>query len=223
MIKMINTYILPVIAQAQLTDTTTVNNVAELLMKGGFIMIPIVLLSMLSVYFFIERYIYIRKNSVIDETLITNIVSELRNQKTEEALIHAKYNKTSLGKIIESGLSPTNKSSKDSENYMEATANLEIAMMEKDTGYLGIIAGIAPMLGFIGTISGVIKIFYNISLADNISIGIIAGGLYQKMICSGSGLIVGVIAYACYHYLQMMIDRFSINMQREVNEVIKVL
>ena len=106
---------------------------------------------------------------------------------------------------------------------MEAAANLEISMMEKDTGYLGIIAGIAPMLGFIGTIAGVIKIFYNISLADNISIGIIAGGLYQKMICSGTGLIVGVIAYACYHYLQMMIDRFSINMQREVNEVVKVL
>ena len=80
---------------------------------------------------------------------------------------------------------------------MEATANLEISLMEKDTGYLGIIAGIAPMLGFIGTISGVIKIFYNISLADNISIGIIAGGLYQKMICSGTGLIVGVIAYCC--------------------------
>jgi biopolymer transport protein ExbB len=106
---------------------------------------------------------------------------------------------------------------------MEATANLEISVMEKDTGYLGIIAGIAPMLGFIGTISGVIKIFYNISLADNISIGIIAGGLYQKMICSGAGLIVGVIAYSAYHYLQMMIDRFSINMQRQVNEVVKVL
>ena len=106
---------------------------------------------------------------------------------------------------------------------MEATANLEISVMEKDTGYLGIIAGIAPMLGFIGTISGVIKIFYNISLADNISIGIIAGGLYQKMICSGTGLIVGVIAYAAYHYLQMMIDRFSIDMQRQVNEVVKAL
>jgi len=73
-----------------------------------------------------------------------------------------------------------------------------------------------PNVGFIGTIAGVIKIFYNISLADNISIGIIAGGLYQKMICSGTGLIVGVIAYSCYHYLQMMIDRYSIDMQRQV-------
>jgi len=113
------------------------------------------------------------------------------------------------------------KTAKEVEGYMESATNLEVAMMEKDTGYLGIIAGIAPMLGFIGTISGVIKIFYNISLSDNISIGIIAGGLYQKMICSGAGLIVGVIAYACYHYLQMMIDRFTIKLQMQVNEVLK--
>jgi biopolymer transport protein ExbB len=95
--------------------------------------------------------------------------------------------------------------------------------MEKDTGYLGIIAGIAPMLGFIGTIVGVIKIFYNISLADNISIGIIAGGLYQKMICSGSGLIVGVLAYTAYHFLQMMIDRYTINLQESLIKILKVL
>jgi biopolymer transport protein ExbB len=209
--------------QTQLKDTNSVNNVAELLMKGGFIMIPIILLSIISVYLFIERYSFIRKSAVIDENLVKNIINEIRNKRPEEALIHTKYNKTSLGKILESGLSQSGKSPKDIESYMEATANLEISVMEKDTGYLGIIAGIAPMLGFIGTISGVIKIFYNISLADNISIGIIAGGLYQKMICSGAGLIVGVIAYSAYHYLQMMIDRFSINMQRQVNEVVKVL
>ncbi len=137
--------------------------------------------------------------------------------------MHTRNSDTSLARILESGLSQPGKTPKDIENYMEATANLEISEMEKNTGYLGIIAGIAPMLGFIGTIAGVIKIFYNISLADNISIGIIAGGLYQKMICSGTGLIVGVIAYSCYHYLQMMIDRYSIDMQRQVNEVIKVL
>jgi biopolymer transport protein ExbB len=194
-----------------------------LLMKGGFIMIPILLLSIFSIYLFIERFLYIRKSAVVDQELIYNVIDELRNKKTDEALVHARNDNTSLGRILESGLNQSGKTTKDAENYMEATANIEISEMEKNTGYLGIIAGIAPMLGFIGTISGVIKIFYNISLADNISIGIIAGGLYQKMICSGTGLIVGVIAYSCYHYLQMMIDRFSINMQRQVNEVVKVL
>jgi biopolymer transport protein ExbB len=220
---MVYSFITPILLQQQMTDTSAVNNVAELLMKGGFIMIPILLLSILSIYFFIERYSYIRKNSVIDESMVSKVVSELRNKKPEEASLYAKHNDTAIGKILESGLSQSDKPPKEIEKYMEATASFEISMMEKDTGYLGIIAGIAPMLGFIGTISGVIKIFYNISLADNISIGIIAGGLYQKMICSGTGLIVGVIAYACYHYLQMMIDRFSINMQKEVNEVVKAL
>lgn len=220
---MIYSDLIPVIEQQNLTDPTAVTNVAQLLMKGGFIMIPIILLSFISVYFFIERFSYIRKNSVIDNILVNNIITEIRNKRPEEALIHTRYNNTSLGRILESGLSQPGKSSAEIEKYMEGTANLEISEMEKNTGYLGIIAGIAPMLGFIGTISGVIKIFYNISLADNISIGIIAGGLYQKMICSGTGLIVGVIAYSCYHYLQMMIDRYSINMQRQVNEIIKVL
>jgi biopolymer transport protein ExbB len=220
---MLNSYILLLIDQPHLKDTNTVNNVAELLMKGGFIMIPIILLSIFSIYLFIERFLYIRKSAVVDQDLIYNVIGELRNKKTQEALVHARNDSTSMGRILESGLNQSGKTAKDAESYMEATANIEISEMEKNTGYLGIIAGIAPMLGFIGTISGVIKIFYNISLADNISIGIIAGGLYQKMICSGTGLIVGVIAYSCYHYLQMMIDRYSILMQRQVNEVIKVL
>jgi len=214
---------LVLLLQPQLRDTNSVNNVAELLMKGGYIMVPIILLSIISIYIFIERFIYIRRSAVIDESLVTSVITEIRNKKNEEALNQTRYSNTSLGRIIESGLNNPGKTSKDAESYMEATANLEISVMEKDTGYLGIIAGIAPMLGFIGTISGVIKIFYNISLADNISIGIIAGGLYQKMICSGTGLIIGVIAYTAYHYLQMMIDRFSIDMQRQVNEVVKVL
>lgn len=220
---MLYNYILLAVDQPHLKDTNAVNNVFELLMKGGFIMIPIILLSIFSIYLFIERFLYIRKNAVVDQDLIYNVITENSNKRNEEALDLARNNDTSLGRILTSGLSQPGKTPVDVEKYMEASANIEISEMEKNTGYLGIIAGIAPMLGFIGTISGVIKIFYNISLADNISIGIIAGGLYQKMICSGTGLIVGVIAYSCYHYLQMMIDRYSIDMQRQVNEVIKAL
>jgi biopolymer transport protein ExbB len=214
---------LAVFFQSQIKDTAAVNNVAELIMKGGFIMIPIILLSIISLYFFIERVTYIRRNSAIDKTMITTLIADLNSKKPGASVTENIDPETSLGRILQSGLSQSGKSAREIEGFMEGTANLEISEMEKNTGYLGIIAGIAPMLGFIGTISGVIKIFYNISLADNISIGIIAGGLYQKMICSGAGLIVGVIAYSCYHYIQMMIDRFSIDMQRQVNEVVKVL
>jgi biopolymer transport protein ExbB len=209
--------------QGQMKDTTQVNNVAELLMKGGVIMVPIILLSLFSIYLFIERYIYIRNSTRIDDNLIKSIINELVNKKPENAIILARNNPSAAGRILETGLSQFGKPVREVENYMESASNLEISMMEKNTGYLGIIAGVAPMLGFIGTISGVIKIFYNISLADNISIGIIAGGLYQKMICSGTGLIVGVIAYTAYHFLQMMIDRYTISLQKQVLGILKVL
>ncbi len=195
----------------------------DLMMKGGLIMIPIILLSLISVYIFIERYVYIKRSTAIDSTMINSVVVELENGKLDKALGHVRNSESSMGKILASGLEKVGKPIKEIESSMETTTNLEITKMEKDTGYLGIIAGIAPMLGFIGTIVGVIKIFYNISLADNISIGIIAGGLYQKMICSGSGLIVGVLAYTAYHYLQMLIDRYTISLQESLNKFFKVL
>ena len=205
----------------QMTDTTQVTSIFELLIKGGIIMIPILLLSVLSIYLFIERFLYIRNATQINTGLIAGVMDELKKRSAAKAIELSQQDDTATGRILESGIAQAGKPLSEIEGQMESVTNLEISMMEKDMGYLGIIAGVAPMLGFIGTISGVIKIFYNISLADNISIGIIAGGLYQKMICSGTGLIVGVIAYSCYHYLQMMIDRFSIDMQRQVNEVIK--
>ncbi|HPC98209.1 MAG TPA: MotA/TolQ/ExbB proton channel family protein [Bacteroidales bacterium] len=206
-----------------MADTSQVNSIFELLMKGGIIMIPIILLSFISIYIFIERYIYIKKSAAPRNSLVNKILSEAAGRRYESALADARKDSSAFGRIFENGLIHAGKPAKEVEGYMESAANLEIALMEKDMGYLGIIAGVAPMLGFIGTIAGVIKIFYNISLADNISIGIIAGGLYQKMICSGVGLIVGVIAYSAYHYLQMMIDRFTVKLQRDVSEFLKTL
>jgi biopolymer transport protein ExbB len=200
-----------------------VTNLLDLMMKGGIIMIPIMLLSILSIYLFIERYLYIKNKSVIENGLVNSIVQELEIGHLDRALIYVQNNQSTIGKILESGLEKVGKPIQEIESNIESTTNLEITKMEKDTGYLGIIAGIAPMLGFIGTISGVIKIFYNISLSDNISIGLIAGGLYQKMICSGTGLFVGVLAYTAYHILQLKIDRYTINLQESLIKFLKAL
>lgn len=198
-----------------------VTSILDLMMKGGIIMIPILLLSVISVYLFIERYVYIRKLSAIDRNLIPSVIDELNAKNPEKALILARNNQSALGRIMESGIENSGKTSVDVERNIETTTNLMVTKMENHLGYLGIIAGIAPMLGFVGTIAGVIKIFYNISLADNISIGIISGGLYQKMICSGTGLIVGVLAYTGYHLLQMMIDRYMIKLQESLIQFLK--
>ena len=110
---MLYTYIVLAIDQPHLKDTNAVNNVAELLMKGGFIMIPIILLSIFTIYLFIERFLYIRKTSVVDENLIYNIIAEIRNKRPEEAMVYTRNNDTSLGRILESGLSQTGKTTKD--------------------------------------------------------------------------------------------------------------
>jgi biopolymer transport protein ExbB len=195
-------------------------SVLELMTKGGIVMIPILLFSMISVYVFIEKIIYVVKNSKAEKGISQKLLKELSEGRKEQALMICKNN-NSLGRIFENGIAKMGKPIQEVEDVMESAANIEIARMERRTGYLGIIAGIAPMLGFIGTISGVIKIFYNISLSDNISIGLIADGLYQKMICSATGLIVGVVAYAFYHYLQMQIDKFTTRIHEDVLVFIK--
>jgi len=208
---------------AAISSSDQAATILDLLMKGGIIMIPIVLLSLVSFYIFIERFAYIRRTTSIEKGLVASILNDLKSGNQNNALLHARNNQAAVGRILESGIEKLGKPLGEVERNIETTTNLEITKMEKNTGYLGIIASVAPMLGFIGTISGVIKIFYNISLADNISIGIIAGGLYQKMICSGAGLIVGVLAYAAYHYLQMKIDRYIISLQESLIQFLKVI
>lgn len=208
---------------AAISSSDQATNILDLLMKGGIIMIPIVLLSIISFYIFIERIVYIRRTASIQPGLVAAISNEVQNGNSKNALLHARNNQAAIGRILESGIEKLGKPQGEVERNIETTTNLEITKMEKNTGYLGIIASVAPMLGFIGTIAGVIKIFYNISLADNISIGIIAGGLYQKMICSGAGLIVGVLAYAAYHYIQMRIDRYLLKLQESLIQFLKVL
>jgi biopolymer transport protein ExbB len=196
-------------------------SIFELIMKGGAVMVPILVLSVITLYIAVERYLYIRSVTKGRKDLMTHVKRYLLSGDIKGARAFAAQESSAVGKIIASGLDHVGKPAKEIESMIELSANIEIAEMEKNTGYLGIIAGIAPMLGFVGTISGIIRIFYEISLSDNISIGIIAGGLYEKMITSGSGLIVGVIAYSAYHLLNQRISRFSREMQKDVFEFMR--
>jgi biopolymer transport protein ExbB len=128
-----------------------------------------------------------------------------------------------IARMIGKGIARLGRPLKDIESSIENTGKIEIYKLERNLSVLGIIAGIAPMLGFVGTIAGVIRIFYNISLADNISIGLIAGGLYEKMITSAAGLIVGIIAHAGYHYLNLLVDRMVYKMESNALDFIDLL
>ncbi|HTE32976.1 MAG TPA: MotA/TolQ/ExbB proton channel family protein [Chryseolinea sp.] len=213
---------------AQITQTPVAPgpeelSVLTLLMKGGVVMIPILLLWVVTTYIFIERFLYLRQKTKRQKDFLDNIIRLLRGADVKGATYFAEKEDTSTGRIIATGLQYIGKPIKEIETMMESVANIEVGEMEKNTGYLGIIAGVAPMLGFIGTISGIIHIFYSISLTDNISIGIIAGGLYEKMVTSGAGLIVGVCAYAAYHTIHQKIHSFSLRLQRDSLDFIRYI
>lgn len=193
----------------------------ELLFKGGIMMIPLLILSFLAIGFIIERFIFIRQRSKIDKSLVINVVDKLYSGNIEAAKTLCIQHNSSVGNVIEAGISQLGKPIDHIENALEVQSNIELSEMERRMSYISMISGIAPRLGFIGTILGVIKIFYNIAQTADISIGTISAGLYEKMISSGMGLIVGVLAFMGYHFLLTKVDNFSLHLQKEVFEFIK--
>jgi biopolymer transport protein ExbB len=185
--------------------------------KGGPILIPIAILSVLAVYIFFERLFVIQKASKLDANFMNQIKQYVNAGNIDAARNLCRSTNNPSARMIEKGLMRLGKPVREIEAAIENTGKLEVYKLEKNLGFLGTIAGIAPMFGFLGTIFGVIKIFYQISLQNSLEIDTISGGLYVKMISSGSGLLVGMIAYAGYHYLVQLIDRVINKM--EINAV----
>lgn len=203
--------------------TTNEISVLEFILKGGFFLIPISILLFYTFYLIIERYLYIHKASKIDALLMRDVRDNLHSGKLDMARAIAERNNTASGNVVKEGILVIGRPIVEIESNMDRAADIEIGEMEKHLGQLGLIAGIAPTLGFIGTISGVIKIFYSISVTENISIGNISGGLYEKMISSGAGLLVGIIAYSGYHLLNGKIDNFALKIQKQILEFVNII
>lgn len=184
-------------------------------MKGGIILIPIVLLFFVTIYLIVERYLAIKRSMGVDRSQVMTLHGALKKGDMDTALNICKGSEYILLKILGAGVERLGAPAPEIDGAMSSYGNVLIGRITGRLNYLGIISGVAPMLGFIGTILGIIKIFYSISLTDNISIGIIAGGLYEKMISSCSGLVVGMIAYAGMHLLNAMVDRFTVAVEAE--------
>ena len=208
------------VSEPTATDSITL---IDLIMKGGIIMIPIFILSFLAIYIIIERAITIKKATKNTDGLLNQIQPLLKTGDLTRASASLSAYNTPISRMLFKGVQKIGSPLKQIEASMEAVGKVEVMKLEKNMSLLGIIAAIAPMLGFVGTISGVIKIFYNISLADNISIGLIAGGLYEKMVTSAAGLIVGIIAHTGYHYLNMMIENVVLRLETTSLEFIDVI
>jgi biopolymer transport protein ExbB len=195
----------------------------DMLTKGGPMMIPIGILFLMAIYFFFERLLTISRTGKADTNFINNLKDMLSTGNIEGAKTLCKHTNGPQGRIVEKGMSRLGKPIKEIEEAMQGVAQQELYALEKNISILSIVGRVAPMIGFIGTIIGVIYIFYEISLSKTVEIDVISKGLYQKMVSSGSGLLVGIVAFVFYYMLQMMVDKRVHAMEKTTMEFMDIL
>ena len=178
----------------------------HLLMEGGALMIPLLLCSIILVYVFVERLLAIRKASVVDPSFMGRIKDQIESNNYTAATATCKAANNPLARVIEKGVSRIGKPLDYVEKSMENAGRLELYSMEKNLSVLTTIAGIAPIIGFLGTIAGMIILFFNVQ-HQGFSLETIAGGIYTKMVTSASGLIIGLLAYVSNAYLNAQINK----------------
>lgn len=196
----------------------------ELTMKGGLIMIPIGVLSIIAIYIFFERFFAVQKAGREDAGFMNNIREFIHTGKIDAAISLAKNTNSPYARMIHKGLLRLGKPLGDINTAIENTGKLEIAKLEKNITALATAAGGAPMLGFLGTVTGMVKAFYNMSKAgNNIDIGTLSGGIYEAMVTTVAGLIVGLIAYFCYNIIVARIQRVVNKMEARATEFMDLL
>ena len=206
---------------APIADTSV--PIIDLLLRGGWIMIPLVALSIISFYIMIERYFTIRKAAGDPDAFMANIRSLMVKGDLASAKLLCAQTASPLARMVEKGLRRIGLPLKEIETSVENVGKIEIARLEKNISILGIIAGIAPMIGFVGTIIGVIKIFYSIAATKEFGIPQVADGLYVKLVTSATGLIVGIIAHVGYHWLSILVERMVFRMENSAIEFMDIL
>ncbi len=197
--------------------------VLDLILRGGLIMIPLLALSIVSLYIMIERYLAIRKAAGDPDSFMNSIRSLMVKGDLAGAKLLCAQTASPLARMVEKGLRRIGLPLKEIEASVENVGKIEIARLEKNISILGIIAGIAPMLGFVGTIIGVIKIFYSIAATKEFGIPQVADGLYVKLVTSATGLIVGIIAHVGYHWLSILVERMVFRMENSAIEFMDIL
>lgn len=210
------------ILQVQPTAIAEKISMLDLLQKGGWIMYPLYILLAVAIFVFFERLIAIRKAAKIDESFMNIIRDNIVSGNVAAARNLAKNTNNPVARMIDKGIQRIGKPIDAIERSMENVGKLEMYKMERNLSVLSLIAGIAPMFGFLGTIVGMIQLFYNIN-NSGFELNTIAGGIYVKMITSGSGLIVGLIAYIAHNVLSSQIEKTAYKMEAASAEFIDVL
>jgi len=200
-----------------------VESVWTLLSKGGPIMIPLGLLFALFLYFFIERLLTLRKASSSDDNFMNIIRDHIVNGNVSAARSMAKNANNPIGRMIDKGLQRIGKPIDAIEKSMENVGKLELYQLEKNLNIISVIARIAPLFGFVGTIIGLVMLLKEFATISNPSISQIADAMYIKLITSATGLIIGMLAFMAYNYLDTQINRLANRMESASSEFIDIL
>ncbi|MFN5334824.1 MAG: MotA/TolQ/ExbB proton channel family protein [Bacteroidota bacterium] len=179
----------------------------DLLMKAGWIMIPLLILSIATIYFFAERWMAIKKASSVDENFMNIIRDNILSGNVTAARNFAKNASHPVGRMIDKGLQRIGKPIDAINSSMENVAQLELFKLEKNINILSVVSKVAPIFGFVGTLVGLMQLFYNINATGEYELSTIAGGIYTKLISSITGLVIGMMAYLLHNILQAQVDK----------------
>ncbi len=196
----------------------------ELALKGGWIIAILAVFSIIAVYIFIERFLVISHASKEDRNFMNNIHDFIHSGQIDAALSLCKNNKSPIAKMIEKGISRIGRPLGDINAAIENVGKLQVSRLEKNIAGLATIAGASPMLGFLGTVIGMIKAFYDMSMAgNNIDIALLSGGIYQAMVTTVAGLIVGILAYVLYNILVARVEKLVYKLEARATEFMDLL
>ncbi len=192
--------------------------------KGGWLMIPLLLLSIVTIYLFAMKWSAIRKASKLDADFMEQIKECVKMGKITQAQELCRQTATPTAKMIEKGIERLGRPLQDIQVSIENTANIEVAALEKGLPMLATIAGGAPMIGFLGTVMGMVQAFFNMAQAgSNIDITLLSGGIYTAMVTTVAGLIVGIMAYFGYNFLTNQVSDVVFKMQSTTVEFMDML
>ena len=211
-----------ILLQAQIT-TTEQDNFMDMLSNmgigGNIVMAVLLLLSILAIYILVERYFAIRKESLEDEDFLMNIRKFVEEKNIDKAKTLCKNTDSPIARMIEKGLDRIDKPMTDISSAIENQGKLEIYKMENNLANLATIAGAAPMIGFLGTVIGMIVAFHEMASAGgNIDVEMLSKGIYTAMVTTVAGLVVGIIAYIAYNYLVTRVEKVIFQMEARTTE-----
>ena len=196
----------------------------DLASKGGFLMIVLLLLSIMAIYIFGNKYWLIRKAGKMDKNFMNDIHDLIHDGKINSALELCRQYDSPIARLVEKGIERIGRPRQDIQTAVENMGNVEVARLEKGLPMLATIAGGAPMSGFLGTVTGMIRAFFNMSTAgNNIDITLLSGGIYEAMVTTVGGLFVGIIAYFGYNFLTSQISNLVFKMENTTIEFIDML